>query len=106
VIRKLSLPLSQKNEISKFSQVGRMSTDSNICHTSVQTAYTALAERRSVKKQVIAPGDGEAMPLPPPMAVRLAGLQSAHLWWPAAAAMLFSGTVHTSNTQHYMKHYM
>ena len=60
-----------------------MSTDSNICHTSVQTAYTALAERRSVKKQVIAPGDGEAMPLPPPMAVRLAGLQSAHLWWPA-----------------------
>ena len=36
--------LSGKNKISKFSQVCKMSTDSNICHTSVVTECVGLAQ--------------------------------------------------------------
>ena len=37
--------LSDKNKISKFPQVGKMSTDSNICHTSVFNLAYAIAAR-------------------------------------------------------------
>jgi len=43
VIRKYR-HLSGKNKISKFPQVGKMSTDSNICHTSVVYFHSQISQ--------------------------------------------------------------
>jgi len=40
--------LSGKNKMSKFPKVGKMSTDSNICHTSVEVEAFLVSGQRGL----------------------------------------------------------